>query len=167
MQVALFPFIPNADGRVSGKLLCGLSFDLDASPQRLQSMNSGALAAALGLPEAIDWGAIFQALIPMFSKSLTPSAGATESFTQIIMPDGGYICWPESLTARLSDIESKLLIQETYQKLTGKRLAGPILDILLKLLPLLAPVLLPLLLSLCKGTSTTTTPPPDGGPIAP
>jgi hypothetical protein len=165
MQVALFPFIPNQDGRIAGKLLCGLSFDLDARPQKLQAVNVAGLQAAFGLPAAIDWGAIIQALLPLFTKSITPSAGAAETFTQIILPDGGFICWPESLTERLNAEEAKALINEVYEKVTGKKLAGPILDILIQLLPLLAPVLLPLLLQCCQTTPTTA--PPHDGPIAP
>jgi hypothetical protein len=81
------------------------------------------------------------------------------------LPDGGYIAWPESLTERLNTDEAKALINDVYEKVTGKKLAGPILDILIQLLPLIAPVLLPLLLQCCQTTPTTA--PPHGGPIAP
>jgi hypothetical protein len=165
MNVAFFPFIPQPDGRIRGQLLCGLAFDLEGRPTQLQAVNTAALQSALGLPQAIDWGALIQALLPLFTKSLTPSAGATERFTQVILPDGGYIAWPESLTERLNADEAKSLINEVHEKVTGKKLAGPILDILIQLLPLIAPVLLPLLLQCCQTTPTTA--PPHGGPIAP
>ena len=141
-----------------------MSFDLQGRPENLKATDLKSLQSALGLPQAIDWGAIIQSLLPLFAKSLTPSAGATETFTQIILPDGGFICWPESLTERLDTQESKALINDVFERVTGKRLAGPILDIIIKLLPTILPIILPLIL---QCFTTPTTPDPHVGPVAP
>ena len=68
------------------------------------------------------------------------------------------------LTERLDTQESKALINDVFESVTGKRLAGPILDIIIMLLPTILPIILPLIL---QCFTTPTTPDPHVGPVAP
>lgn len=148
---------PDSTGHISYSAPCGLEIGITTAtmqaggaPEVQQSLSG--IGVKLNDPKAIDWGALIQALLPLITQSFTPKSAedaASDKQYSYSAPDGSFCVMPASFMDRCKTVEGMACLSSAVKVLTGREVAGPILTILIQMLPTLLPALLPILLGLC------------------